>query len=166
MMKPARSSIGRLLAHAPPHEPSPGAPHAHLLSDSLLQTIQASFQHADLHMIPPIWTAKVLISRLLTTSCVLTQCRGNRGLTACWFCRSRRRIRLSAYWRSGCRWRTAGPRRLRKRRHAQGCRRGHNNHKPHCLSPASSRRPGALQHAPYSTGKQASGRDDRVNDSI
>ncbi len=119
-----------MLAHAPPHEPSAREPRAYLLGDSFFQTIQPSFQHADLHMITQIRTAKILSSRLFATFRVLRR-RGIRGLTACWFCRVRRRIRLSAYWRCGWRWRTTGPSRLRKRRHAQRCRRGHNNHKTH-----------------------------------
>jgi hypothetical protein len=128
-----------VLAHTPPHEPSPRAARAHLLSDSLLQTIEPGFQHADLHMIPQIRTAKVLISRLPTTCSVLIRRRGIRRLTSCRFCRCRCRFIgwLTVCWWCGCRRRTAGPSRLRKCRHAQRCRRSHNNHKTHCLSPAS-----------------------------
>ena len=126
------------LAHTPPDEPSPRSPRAHLLSDSLLQTIQPSFQHADLHMIPQIRTAKVSISRLPMAFCVLARRRGISGLAACWLCWCRRRVigGLAACWWCGCRRRTTGPSRLRKCRHAQRCRRGHNNHKTHFLSPA------------------------------
>jgi hypothetical protein len=55
-----------VLAHTLLYELSAGTP-AHLLSDSLFQTVQHSFLHADSRIMAQIRTAKVLISRFFLT---------------------------------------------------------------------------------------------------